>query len=232
METNEPRLRVRCGEQVFGPMSVADLAELLAAGRFSGSDLVSEPSGPWVTIEEYVAGQSEAPPSAPQPTSADDDFLCVPEPATPIAERQMPPPEDDEPLVGASEGGPDSDYILESGADASDYVPLSESLDPASSGSGESSSSGQPDLYRFPRPEPPKEPPPPEPLESMPPVPSRRSHRSAELPMPLPDESELDDVLQALARDEEDAPELKPRKLKRSGSKDAGRGRPKRPKRR
>ncbi len=191
MKTDEPRLKVQCGQQVFGPMSVTDLAELLAAERFSGSDLVSERNGPWVTIEEYVARQSEPPPS---------------------------------------ESGPDSDYMLQSAPDESDYVPLSESLDPSPAKSRESSSTRQPDFYGIPRSERLEEPPP-APPESIPHAPISSFPQSAEPSTPLPDELELDDALEALAADEADAPEVSRRRRKRTASKGVKRSNSKRTKR-
>lgn len=55
---DEPRLKVKRQGKVLGPMSVVQVADLMAEGKVSESDLVSD-GGPWVTFETYVKNRSE-----------------------------------------------------------------------------------------------------------------------------------------------------------------------------
>ncbi len=54
MVEKEPRLKVRRGQQIFGPMNPVQIAELLATGRLDQSDLVSRNDGPWLSLEDYI----------------------------------------------------------------------------------------------------------------------------------------------------------------------------------
>ena len=199
MSEDSPRIKVRRGQQVFGPMALTELAELLAEGRVDESDLVSEQGGPWIEIDEYVRRQSESAAPAPvpgEPPSVDDDFDCIPDP----------PAAPTKPV----DAGPDSDYLLETTPDESGYVPLSEDGDPPADSRSVSSDSAE--TYGIPSPLP-KEPAaasgflPPTPAEDI----SADDRPSSS--DPLPDESDFDDVLQALAQDEDEAPELEPPRL-------------------
>lgn len=57
-------IRVRKGEAIYGPLTRADLDELLVSRRFSLTDLVSVWGGPWITIHQYLAPADAAPASA------------------------------------------------------------------------------------------------------------------------------------------------------------------------
>ena len=221
MSSEQPQLKVQRGERIFGPFTLTDLAELLAAGRFAGTDLVSEQDGPWVTIEQFVlrAEQTSAAPVGKSPTSP-RPRNASPKPVP--RSRPAPPPltdNDDVPLSSPSsvEGsGPDSDYELRTDQPDAGYVPLSEDSDPAPP-SADASSRAAADTYGVPRPrevERPKSPPlPPGIIEDE--LPADVIDDSK----PLPEESELDDVLQALAQDEMQAPKLDASSRKRTRKK-------------
>lgn len=70
--SDEPRLKVKHGGKVLGPMSIVEVANLMAEGKVAESDLVSD-GGPWVSFETYVGGHSE--PDASSVTSADVESL-------------------------------------------------------------------------------------------------------------------------------------------------------------
>lgn len=70
--SDEPRLKVKHGGKVLGPMSTLEVADLMAEGKIAESDLVSD-GGPWVTFEAYVSGHSE--PDVSSVTPADVESL-------------------------------------------------------------------------------------------------------------------------------------------------------------
>lgn len=58
MSAEEPQLRVQSGGRVLGPMTIVEVANLLALGQISERDQVSENGGPWKAVEQYVLEQS------------------------------------------------------------------------------------------------------------------------------------------------------------------------------
>lgn len=53
MGTERATLRVRRGEQTYGPMTLEKFEELIARGRLQETDLVSEEKGPWVPLKVW-----------------------------------------------------------------------------------------------------------------------------------------------------------------------------------
>jgi len=75
-------LKVRKGSQIFGPMTLVQLAELLASGRIAESDEVSPDGRAWQPLAAYFEQQlaAQSPPPAEGPAAEagdDDDFLPV-----------------------------------------------------------------------------------------------------------------------------------------------------------
>ena len=56
MSGEETRLHVKCRGQILGPMTIVEVANLLAEGRIGESDLVSAEKGRWITVEEFGIG--------------------------------------------------------------------------------------------------------------------------------------------------------------------------------
>lgn len=55
MPDNAPQLKVRQGDQIFGPMNAVQIAELLAAGRIDESATVSADGTNWQSLEDFFA---------------------------------------------------------------------------------------------------------------------------------------------------------------------------------
>ncbi|HVX14912.1 MAG TPA: hypothetical protein VHC22_27225 [Pirellulales bacterium] len=51
----EGDLRIRKGEQIYGPMTRGDFDRLLAAGRFSLADSISVWGGPWMEVIQFLS---------------------------------------------------------------------------------------------------------------------------------------------------------------------------------
>ena len=58
MSDNAQQLKVRQGDQVFGPMNAVQVAELLAAGRIDESATVAADGKNWNSLEEFFADVS------------------------------------------------------------------------------------------------------------------------------------------------------------------------------
>lgn len=71
--SDEPRLKVKHGGKVLGPMSIVEVANLMAEGKVAESDLVSD-GGPWVTFEAYVSGHAEPDESSVAPADVESLF--------------------------------------------------------------------------------------------------------------------------------------------------------------
>ena len=70
MPSHKPQVKIRRGDTVYGPMTMVEVAELLAAGRISESDLVSDDGKTWVSIQHYITTQKATTPAAAQSTTA------------------------------------------------------------------------------------------------------------------------------------------------------------------
>lgn len=109
MSSDEPRLKVKRGGQMLGPLGILDVAEMLAEGRVAETDLVSENDGPWTTIAAYVAAQSggvvEAPASPPPPRAAPSRPNSAAAPHHRGSDAvPAPPPATSKPAVATSSG--------------------------------------------------------------------------------------------------------------------------------
>lgn len=196
MPSEQPQLKVRSGQRIFGPLTLADLAELLAAGRFSEADQISDDNVRWMSIKDYVARQTDESPAPPPAATSDDGFTCIPGPISePVVQEpsERPPlSADDDPEIRPSTAGSGSDYVLDSEPSASAYRISRQSPDSNS--------------YAIPRHLRRDEPP-----SSGIPVdkPMPNHTQSVDGSVSLPDEIDLDSALEALAEDEIEAPELK-----------------------
>ncbi len=196
MPSEQPQLKVRSGQQIFGPLTLTDLAELLAAGKFSEADQISDDNVRWMSIKDYVARQTDEGPASPPAATSDDGFTCIPEPLSEPDVQEpsgwLPLSADDDPVVRPSTAGPGSDDILDSEPSASAY--------PIPSHPPDSNS------YEIPHHIQPEELP-----SSGVPVeePMPRHAQPDDGSVSLPDELDLDSALEALAQDETEAPELK-----------------------
>ena len=59
MGTDRVTLRIRRGEQTFGPMTLQKVEELMAKGRLQETDLVSDDEGPWVPLKIWQGQKSK-----------------------------------------------------------------------------------------------------------------------------------------------------------------------------
>ena len=60
MGTGKATLRIRRGEQTYGPMALEKADELLAKGRLQETDLVSENDGPWLPLKAWQGQRAKA----------------------------------------------------------------------------------------------------------------------------------------------------------------------------
>ncbi len=205
MDSHESQLKVRRGQQVFGPMTIIEVAELLAAGRVSESDMVSADGGKWLPIADYIALQGD---ETPESSAADSDdsfeidlgggaapqIPAAPSPPAAPPAPATPPPPSPVPTTGST---PET-YDLPSFLTDDDDSPAA-SPPPPPSGSGHTPASLRPAAYADPHQGF---------AEDVSGAPVRKSPAGA-FDMDDDDDDGLsDDVLRALADDQDHAPAL------------------------
>lgn len=192
----KPTLRIRRGEQTYGPMTRDKVNELLAKGRLRETDLVAEEDGPWLPLKVALARKSsdDAPlvddePLVSGPVGFDPDYVPLSDPdmasAGAASNSSVPSPKKRESrTLPSAEAAQPSRKPASSGPVKS--APSSGSVkSPSSSGSMKSrpSSGG---------------------MKARP--------SSASIPTPAADETGLDALLQSLAEDERKAPTVAPQR--------------------
>ena len=76
MRTDRATLRIRRGEQTYGPMPLQKVEELLAKGRLQETDLVSDDNGPWLPLKVWQGQKSRR--SADEPLFDDEPLFSGP----------------------------------------------------------------------------------------------------------------------------------------------------------
>lgn len=76
MGTDRATLRIRRGEQTYGPMPLQKVEELLAKGRLQETDLVSDDNGPWLPLKVWQGQKSRR--SADEPLFDDEPLFSGP----------------------------------------------------------------------------------------------------------------------------------------------------------
>lgn len=127
--SGESNLLLRHEERVFGPVSLGQVRELLAAGAITAADSVREENGPWILVRDYLEWKDAA--NAPVADIAELLGKATPKPPAKEKERPSDPKLSakrsdpklnaklSDPTLGAKPDGPASDHDP-------DYIPLAD----------------------------------------------------------------------------------------------------------
>lgn len=91
-------LQLRCGEQVFAPVTLEQIKTLMAADKIEDGDCVREGEGPWVLVREYLAWKDQAKDRVSDIAALLGGVNPVSQETPTTPKQELPPLSDDEPL--------------------------------------------------------------------------------------------------------------------------------------